>query len=102
MEYITNSQNFSERTGIINDYDRLIDLGLVPDNMLGMFDGSMVDELRMFCNKHPEYHIVSVLTSNYKLNRCALGGVTFYLADGDSDKRLIYTAPSLVPKFRAA
>jgi len=102
MEYLTDTGTFMRRTGVISDYDELFALGLFHDSILGGFYRDNVDELRMFCSQHPEYHIVSVVNANCYLNRFAPGAVSFYLADGDTNKRLVLTAPSLVPKFRAA
>jgi len=102
MTIFSDSKAFVERTGIVSDYQQIVALGIIPDCILGSFYRSSVDDLRSFCNANPEFHIVSLLTANTKVNRFSPGGILFFLANGDPDKQLIYDISSLIPKLGAA
>lgn len=69
---------------------QLIDLGLSPCGLLGEFTKKQVTQLLEFCTKNPDYHVVTLLNPNVYLNRYTLAGRIFRLANGDSDKSVIF------------
>lgn len=92
---------FVERTGMILDHQKLVEIGLIPQTFLGTFCAKQLDELIEFCFKNPNYHIVSQLNANLLVNRISIGAKIFFLAEGDFDRRLIFIR-SGNSEFRAA
>lgn len=93
--HLANLPDFIIHTSMVVDYKSLAALGLEPNNLfLCCFHRDRVAELRSFCLKHPEYHIVSSLGGKMYLNRFAPGATLYFLAIGDSNPKVVYSSSS--------
>lgn len=90
MTTIYNRKEFNARTKPITDH---LGLDIVSDTRLGIFLSHRLPELIQYCNKNPQYHIISVLPkSTTKINRPIEGAACYLLGEGDADPELIYSA----------
>ena len=92
MTVFNNLKSFTDRAGPISCNRQLSELGLSPCGLLGEFTMPQASELLEFCNANSNYHIVTLLNPNVYLNRYTSAGRIFRLANGDSDKSIIFDA----------
>jgi len=56
----------------------------------GSFGPERVEELLRLARLHPEYHILSRIRPDLYINSFVKGAVSYFLAEGDSDPKLIH------------
>jgi len=56
----------------------------------GGFAPDRVDEILRLARLHPEYHIMSRIRPDLCVNTFVKGAVSYFLAEGDSDPKLIH------------
>ncbi len=84
-------KEFQNQTKPVNDH---LDLcGIVPDTLIGYFFSTRLPELIQYCKTHPQYHIMSLLPNQVKVNRSVEAARLFILAEGDADPELWYSPP---------
>jgi hypothetical protein len=88
MKLIRDYIEFRKRTRPVRDG---FDLNIVPDFESGIFLANRLDELKLYCNNHPQYHIMSVLKSAVEVNAPVLAAHFYLLAEGDVNPDLYYT-----------
>jgi hypothetical protein len=89
-ELYTDGVAFAERTGQLNDWRELLNLGMEPDTVGGGFFSGKADVVRNFVRRDPVYHIITFVGPNRYVNRFVAGPRTLYfLADGDADPKLV-------------
>ncbi len=91
MQVFRYSYPFTRLVGIIACPDDLSELGLKEFILRGIFPPQNSAELINFCKKNPEYHIVSYVNSNMKVNKYIPGASFYFLADGDPNPQLLYS-----------
>lgn len=91
MTIIYDRKEFQNRTKPVNDHLDLI--GIVPDTLIGHFFLTRLSELMQYCSRHPQYHIMSILPHQVKVNRPVEAARFFVLAEGDADPELWYSPP---------
>ena len=95
-ENVYTAEEFYKQVGMLmeGDLDLLASLGFGKDaaNSNGMFDTEKLSDLTQFCEKHPDYHIVTVVDTDGDtayLNTVAfVNRLGYYLANGDKDESL--------------
>jgi hypothetical protein len=80
---------FLERVGrvMFDDFDHL---DIVPDSVVGIFGSNRTEELKEFCKKNPQYHIVTAIKFAY-YNTFIENSHVYFLGCNDPDPELIYT-----------
>lgn len=91
MKIIYDYEEFINRTKPVRDHLELEDI--VPDSLIGIFFPKRLPELMQYCKSHPQYHIMSVLPKQVKVNRAVESAGLYLLAEGDSDPDLWYGLP---------
>lgn len=87
---ITSLRDFNTRVGLIQNYQEIERLGLVPRSMEAMFFSRDVATILNFCTQNQEYHVVTC-TDGYRLeNRYIPGYSMYHLAKGDKDPGLVF------------
>lgn len=101
MKRFRSYDRFKEFTGMIHDDDLLIKLGLNPDQECGYFEIDRLKELQDFCDKNPEYHIITETSDcdDYDLDKYFVttieNGVRFvnrmhfYIGNGSKDNAFL-------------
>jgi len=89
-ELYTDGIAFGDRTGQINDWCELLNLGLQPDTVAGGFHSKKADILVSYVRNKPAYHIITFVGPDRYINRFVEGPRNIYLlADGDADPNLV-------------
>lgn len=80
---------FAKAVGLLmeDDVDRLRALGFSPDDN-GSFETDKLPDLVAFCEKHPDYHIVTLCDEGYCNDVRWVNRQLYYLADGSKDPEL--------------
>jgi len=52
-------EKFKKFTGLIDNYDRLVALGIEPDDDRGSYQPCELQKLKEFVAKNPRYHIIT-------------------------------------------
>jgi hypothetical protein len=81
--------SFFGEVGIV-DIFTLRELGLSPDTGVGMFCPSQLEELKDFCEKNPQYHVISTMRCGTMLNRPRIGAHHHFLGRRNSNPKLVY------------
>ena len=76
-------------TGKLFYYKELEWLGFYLDNVNGRFGQNQVDLLLDFCEKNPEYHIMTQTHPGRYVNRYIPGNDSYFLANGDKNPTLM-------------
>ena len=87
-EIISDPWEFNRRVGVINFAPKLRPLGFKTFSITGSFYESDIPELQEFCEQRPAYHIVSMTSSHWYINRYVPGSRIYRLANGDSNPQL--------------
>jgi hypothetical protein len=91
MKIIYDYDEFHNRTKPICDH---FDLDHIePDSLIGHFFPSRLHELTQYCIDHPQYHIMSILPKQVKVNRPVEAARCYLLAEGDKDPDLWLSPP---------
>ncbi len=77
---------FRREVGIQNIYE-LRPLGILPDHAR-VFYPERLPELQDFCKENNDYHILSWMPDETRINRVVLGATFYYLCNGNPDPRL--------------
>ncbi len=88
MIIIPTTLEFRRRTAVLVDYE-FEEADIVPDSILGRFEHHRLDELIEFCEKNPDYHIISVINITLYFNKVLPNAQTYYLGQGDSNPDLV-------------
>mgnify|MGYP003683463007 CR=1 FL=1 len=87
------NQKFYLKTGIINCYKELEELGLYPLAATGIFWPGQTPDLLKFCRKNPEFHIVTYISASLMVNRYEPEDHRYMLANKDNDPKLELNLP---------
>ena len=100
MRQIPTTREFEKTTGTIEAIEALKALGLTPCCVMGSFCRDHCDQLFEFCEKNPDFHLVSC-TSNGLFNKFLPRAHSIYLAEGDPNPNLIHLFSLDVQQFSA-
>ncbi len=90
VELILDSGAFHKAVSIIVDRDEILWLGFDPFSQIGMFQSSDTPSLQDFCEKNPEYHIVTYTSGHRYVNRFVPDQRVYMLATGDKNPYLVH------------
>jgi hypothetical protein len=62
----------------------------LPTTVNGGFAPWRVEEFLKLARLHPEFHIVTCIEPSLYINAFVKGGMTYHLAEGDPDPRLVF------------
>ncbi len=99
MKIIYDYDEFHNRTKPIRDHFDLDDI--FPDTLTGVFFPSRLKELIQYCTERPEYHIMSYLPKQVKVNRAVDAACFYLLGTGDADPDLWYSLRFNQEKFES-
>jgi hypothetical protein len=90
-KYIDDYFEFRRRIDILwePDYEDL-ELEEFPTTVSGGFAPWRVEEFLRLARLHPEFHTVSCIEPDLFINTFVWGAMTYHLAQGDSDPKLVY------------
>lgn len=100
MILFTDYGEFFDEVGRVIDLNFLISEGLTPEDTACNFRANKIDALLDFCKKHPEYHIITMLTAETRVNKYIPGHNTYQLGNGNADEN-IYHSQKFCPKESA-
>ena len=84
---------FRLRTVPLSDIDFAL-LDIIPDDRLGFFNSNRLSELTTFCQKNPEFHIMSYLKRyRVRVNAVVSTAHLYRLGQGDKDPELMCIPP---------
>lgn len=83
--------DFRRRTDPLTDQEMdFASLGIAPDNQLGFFNPLRLSELVVFCEKNPEFHVISYLKHHrVRVNTVVNTAAFFRLGQGEKDPALM-------------
>jgi len=80
---------FVKVTKPLSDHEDLKPFGIVSCGISGEFEVERVEEIKDFCRKNPQFHIISAVENAY-INRFIPNAFFYHLALGDSDPYIYY------------
>jgi hypothetical protein len=89
VKLIHDYREFVHRVGRVV-YDDFEHMDIVPDTAFGLFGPERTAELKEFCKKNPQYHIVTVIDFAY-YNTFIDDSYVYFLGCKDPDPEIIYT-----------
>ncbi len=87
MIHIPKVLEFWQRTAILVDYE-FENVDIMPSSAFG-FDNHRLAELKQFCGRNPDFHIISLVNGCLYFNKVMKNATQYYLAQGDSNPDLV-------------
>ena len=87
------NSKFLRKIGVISCADRLIEMGLEPRDVSGIFWARDTESLEAVCRIQSDLHIVTNVAPCHTVNRYVEGRYKYWLADGEADPRLELILP---------
>jgi hypothetical protein len=91
MEIINDSHEFYLRVKVLRYEDEFEGIGILPSTRIGIFSPDRFGELVAFCQKNPEYHIISKVSLHLNLNKPVPGAGLYRLARGDKNPNIAFS-----------
>ena len=92
-----NYEKFIQQTGLITSEKKLKKLNLIPDGALGSFDRKKATLLIDFCERNPDYHIITQIKTPEESNDLIYhnkmtieNSLCFFLGKGDKKETMLF------------